>query len=220
MTTPFSILNKYQLPKPSKLIQVGASGGQELVDFVKSGITHALLIEPLDFPFSILKSRVDNIENYVPFQALAHSSNGVTVDFHVASNGGMSSSILEPNKHLVSYPSVSFPDKISLTGYRLDSIVAHLSSKEMIKFKYADMLYLDVQGAELIVLQGAGELLDHAKYIWTEVGVGDGYNGGANYIELINFLSTYNYQLVYFECEPGTFGDALFVKEGLQNSAP
>lgn len=212
MNSPFSIIEKYNLPKPTKLIQVGASGGQELEEFVRSGITDALLIEPLEMPFSILKSRVEKIPNFVPYQILVHSRNGVEVDFHVASNGGMSSSILAPSKHLETFPSVEFSDTLKLKGFRLDSIVAHLSSQGTIRFNQADILYLDVQGAELIVLHGAGELLDHASYIWTEVGVGDGYSGGAHYIDLIIFLSTYGFQLVSFECAPEAFGDALFVK--------
>lgn len=215
MTTLFNVIDKYQLKKPSTLIQIGASGGQEIEDFVNFGISEALLIEPLDYPFSILKERVSNIKNYFPFQALVHSRNGIEVDFHIASNGGMSSSILQPERHLSTYPNVSFPEKKSLIGFRLDSIVTFLLNQEKINFKNPDILYLDVQGAELIVLQGAGELLDNINYIWTEVGVGDGYKGGASYIQLINFLATYNYQLVFFECELGSFGDALFVKRDL-----
>jgi len=217
VNSPFLIIEKYSLPRPAKLIQVGASGGQELEEFVRFGITDALLIEPLEMPFSILKSRVENLPNYVPFQALAHSRNGVEVDFHVANNGGMSSSILEPAKHLTTFPSVTFPETVKLTGFRLDSIVNHLFSQGAIRFTQPDMLYLDVQGAELIVLHGAGEILDYASYIWTEVGVGDGYSGGASYIELIGFLATYGYQLVYFECAPGAFGDALFIKRDIGN---
>ena len=74
------------------------------------------------------------------------------------------------------------------------------------------MLYLDVQGAELVVLHGAGEILEHTKYIWTEVGVGDGYSGGVSYRDLIDYLASYKFQLIYFECGLGTFGDALFAK--------
>lgn len=212
MKAPFSIIHKYQLPNPLTLVQVGASGGQELEEFISSGVTDALLIEPLDMPFSILQARALNIPNYLPFKALAHSQNGVEVEFHVASNGGMSSSIFEPNQHLTTYPNVSFTEKLSITAYRLDSIVAHLFSNKLIRFKSPEMLYLDVQGAELVVLHGAGELLENISYIWTEVGIGDGYSGGASYIELINYLSTYNFQLVHFECEPNAFGDALFIK--------
>ncbi len=68
MNTSFTIIEKYKLPKPTKLIQIGANGGgQELEEFVRFGITDALLIEPLEMPFSILKSRVENIPNYVPY---------------------------------------------------------------------------------------------------------------------------------------------------------
>jgi hypothetical protein len=215
MKSPFDIINKYNLNKPTSLIQIGASGGQELEEFVANNITDALLIEPLEMPFSILKERVQKLNNYIPFRALIHSTNGIVVDFHVANNAGMSSSILAPNKHLSTYPNVSFSEKIKLTGYRLDSLVSLLVSQKIIGFNCPDMLYLDVQGAELIVLRSAGELLEKTKYIWTEVGVGDGYTGGASYVELISYLNNHNFQLIHLNCEPGAFGDAFFMKNDL-----
>ena len=200
---------------PKTLIQIGASGGQEVDEFVEMGITDALFIEPLDLPFSILNAKVSPIPNYFAFKALAHSVNGIEVEFHISSNGGMSSSVLQPAKHLNMYPEVSFPEKIKLTGFRLDSMIAHLNANKQIRFNAADLLFLDVQGAEIIVLQGAGEVLQNAKYVWTEVGTGDGYSGGASYMDVINFLAAYNFQLVYHECALGGFGDALFVKKDL-----
>ena len=100
MTSPFDILKKYQLPNPKSVIQVGASGGQELEEFIAAGITDALLIEPLDGPFSVLQHRVQNIPSYVPFKALVSATNGKEFDFYIASNGGQSSSLLEPGDHL------------------------------------------------------------------------------------------------------------------------
>ena len=212
MTSPFDILQKHQLPNPKTLVQVGASGGQELEDFIEAGITDALLIEPLDMPFSVLQHRVQNIPTYVPFKALVSSINGKEFDFHIASNGGQSSSLLEPGDHLEAYPHVTFSYTMKLTGYRLDSLFAYLQNEKRIRFDHVDMLYLDVQGAELYVLKGAGEMLEKVKYVWTEIGTGSGYKGGASYKDMINYLDLYGYQLIYLECCPNTFGDALFVK--------
>ena len=212
MTTPFEILKKFQIPNPKTLIQVGASGGQELEDFITAGVTDALLIEPLDMPFSVLQHRVQNIPSYVPFKALVSSSNGIETDFYIASNGGQSSSLLEPGDHLEKYPYVSFPDKIKLTGYRLDSLFSFLLNEKKLTFDRPDMLYIDVQGAELYVFKGAGELLESIKYIWSEVGPGEAYKGGARYQDLIQYLDAYKFQLAYLECPPGLMGDALFVK--------
>jgi len=212
MTNPFDIIKKQNLPKPKTLIQIGASGGQELEEFINAGITDAVLIEPLDMPFSILKHRVQNISSYIPFQALITSSNGKKFEFNIASNGGQSSSILEPDDHLLKFPHVRFPDKIELIGYRLDSIIKYMEKKKILHFNKIDMLYIDVQGAELFVLKGAGELLDNIKYIWTEVCPGNAYKNGARYQEIISFLDLYQFQLVYFECPLGLMGDALFVK--------
>jgi FkbM family methyltransferase len=214
-----TVLKDCKLELPRTVIQVGASGGQEVNEFVTMGVTDALLIEALDIPFSVLQAKVDAVTNYFALKALVHSVNGIEVDFYVASNTGMSSSILKPARHLQIYPEIAFAEKISLIGFRLDSIVAHLHSNAAIRFKNADLLYLDVQGAELIVLHGAGELLQHASYIWCEVGTGDGYSGAASYIDLIHYLSTYNFQPVYLECAVDGFGDALFVKRNLKLSA-
>ena len=212
MTSPFDILQKHQLPNPKTLVQVGASGGQELEVFIAAGITDALLIEPLDMPFSVLQNRVQNIPTYVPYKALVSSINGKEFDFHIASNGGQSSSVLEPGDHLKAYPHVTFSDTMKLTGYRLDSLFAYLQNEKRIGFDHVDMLYIDVQGAELYVLKSAGEMLEQVKYIWTEIGTGSGYKGGASYKDMINYLDLYGYQLVYLECGPNTFGDALFIK--------
>ena len=212
MTSPFDILKKYQLPNPKSVIQVGASGGQELEEFIAAGITDALLIEPLDGPFSVLQHRVQNIPSYVPFKALVSATNGKEFVFYIASNGGQSSSLLEPGDHLEKFPYVSFPEKIKLTGYRLDSLFAFLISEKRIGFDKAEMLYIDVQGAELYVLRGAGELLESVQYIWVEIGTGLGYKGAANYKDIIHYLDIYGYQLIYLECDPNNFGDALFVK--------
>ena len=213
MTTPFEILKKHSFPLPKSIIQVGASGGQELEQFIEAGIEDALLIEPLEFPFSVLKERVANLPNYFPFQALAGSSNGALQDFFVASNGGMSSSILKPKDHIRIYPEITFNEKLSITSFRLYSIVNHLFSQNLIRTQNSEMIYLDVQGAELMVLKGAGELLENAKYIWTEVSSGLCYEGAVSYIEIIQFMSLYNFQLAHLELFQSLgFGDALFVK--------
>jgi FkbM family methyltransferase len=213
MTTPFEILKKHELPNPLSIIQIGASGGQELEQFVEAGVEDALLLEPLDMPFGILKQRVANLPNFFPFQVLAGSCNGVIQDFYVASNGGMSSSILPPKDHLKIYPQITFNEKLSLQSFRLDAIVSHLYNQKLIRKNYAEMIYLDVQGSELSVLKGAGELLDKAKYIWTEVSTGLCYEGGVNYIEIIQFMNLFNFQLVQLELFNSLgFGDALFAR--------
>lgn len=213
MQNPFSIIKDQKLQPPTSVIQVGASGGQEIDEFISNGIVDALLIEPLDLPFSVLSKRVISIPNYVPLKALAYSRNGIELEFYISDNAGMSSSILPPDRHLHIYPSVSFPEVSKVIGYRLDDIVLSLYNKRNLRRSEYEMLYLDVQGAELHVLRGSSQLIESAKYIYTEVGTGDGYRGGASYVELIQFLIVYGFQLVFFECDLGGFGNALFCKK-------
>lgn len=219
MNNPFEILSRGNLEYPKTLVQVGASGGQEINLFKQVGITSGLFIEALDFPFSVLCEKVSSIPNFIPFKMLVTSKNEQNTTFHVASNSGMSSSILKPKNHLNIYPDISFSDKITLVGYRLDYLIRELSDKKIINFINIDMLYLDVQGAELSVLKSAGQLLENITYVWTEVGTGDGYENAAKYTEIINYLDIYGFQMIYFDCEFEGFGDALFVKKALQKTS-
>ena len=213
MTNPFEILSHQNLQFPKTVIQVGASGGQEINLFKQIGITSGLFIEALDFPFSILCEKVSLIPNFIPLKMLVTNINAQTVNFHVASNSGMSSSMLEPKNHLINYPDILFSEKISLVGYRLDYLFQELSNRKIINFTTVDMLYLDVQGAELSILKSAGQLLESISYVWTEVGCGDGYENAAKYTEIINYLDLYGFQMIYFNCAFEGFGDALFVKK-------
>ncbi len=82
-----------------------------------------------------------------------------------------------------------------------------------------DILKMDIQGAELITLQGATEKLKQGliAIIYTEVMFVPHYEGGPVFYEVCNFLSNYGYTLfdIYnnFHARNGqlSYGDAIFV---------
>jgi hypothetical protein len=102
------------------------------------------------------------------------------VSFHIASNDGMSSSI---------YPfaenngfDLSMTQSVQLKMKRLDALLTREQAE-----KYPHWV-IDVQGAELSVLQGAGRLIDYCQTIDVEVSTFDVYEGGVNFFELDMFL--------------------------------
>ena len=104
----FQVIQELGLPKPRGVLQVGASYGQEMQWFVENGIQAGVFIEPLPEPFQALSRTCQQLPNFVAVNALCSEATGERVSFHVASNGGMSSSMLKPKNHLQEFDFVSF----------------------------------------------------------------------------------------------------------------
>jgi FkbM family methyltransferase len=210
----YDILNRFELEKPRSVFQIGASGGQELDMFFQNGIASGVFIEPLDYPFSILSQNCLRFKNFFPFKALATATDGKNVEFFVASNAGQSSSILKPTGHLQKFPTVSFETPINLVGFQADTIskFAQTTTEGVLTDDF-DLIYIDVQGAELEVFKGATKLLSQAKYVFTELGYGGGYSRDASLHEVAYFLSMHDYYPIYIEIDPRHgYGDGLFIK--------
>ena len=217
MENPFQIVSRYNLPAITSVLQVGASAGQEIPMFSANGVTHAVMVEALDFPFSVLCSNCSGIANFLPVQSAVGARDGEVVKFYVSNNGGQSSSILKPAKHLSAFPHVLFDEEVSKNSFTLDSIAMSVKLANPNFPENYDLLYLDVQGAELEVLKGASRNLLNCKYIFTEVGFGGGYEKDVSYLQLAQFLSAFNYKLVSLNIDPVCgYGDAFFIR--LSNS--
>jgi FkbM family methyltransferase len=122
---------------------------------------------PTDKVFSIaLSDKKGSADFYV--------SSGHPDDLPKAKNwdyGNKSSSLLPPKEHKNVLKWVKFKEKVKVPTERLDSFCkAHGISK-------IDFIYLDVQGAELMVLQGAGDLIKNIGAIWMEVEAIELYKG-------------------------------------------
>lgn len=212
MRDALEIIAALGLPKPQGVIQVGASSGQEVGYFLANGIAHAILIEPLETPFRVLSARAAGIPGYVVVNALCGSVDGQLVEFHVASNNGESSSILKPARHLTDYPHVVFPEMAHLHSFTLDRIVASVHAQRPDVAQYLDLLFMDVQGAELHVLKGASATLHGIRYIYTEVGLGGGYQGDVELTELMHFLKAWGFSLYELEIGETGWGNAMFIR--------
>jgi FkbM family methyltransferase len=210
---PFEYIKSLSLPKPKTVLQVGASGGQEIPLFLKNEIKKAIFVEPLDYPFEILCQNLNGIVDYFPIKSLVGAEDDINVRMYVSSNDGQSSSILKPAKHKAIFPNVHFHEEQILKSFTLDTIVNFIANQNPKFQNKFDLLYLDVQGAELEVFKGARKVLLEAQYIFTEVGYGGGYDGDATYMEIINYLKSFKYNLTLLNINPITgYGDALFSK--------
>jgi FkbM family methyltransferase len=212
MRNCFQILESLGMPSVRGILQVGASTGQEIPLFLQYGVQFAALIEPLDGPFAVLRERCAGLPGYLPMQVLCGSRDGEEVDFHVSSNNGESSSILPPARHLADYPWVQFPATIRLQSFTLDRIFATVAAHQPEIAQAVDLLFMDVQGAELEVLKGANAVLHQVNAIYTEVGMGGGYEGDVELTDLMHYLRAYGFRLYELEFGYTGWGNAMFVK--------
>jgi hypothetical protein len=71
---------------------------------------------------------------------------------------------------------------------------------------------MDVQGAEMEVLKGASLQLQYGKYVFCEIGRGDGYDGELAFESILNFLLAFGYRVLALEWDPNTgYGNAFFM---------
>jgi FkbM family methyltransferase len=77
--------------------------------------------------------------------------------------GNKSSSLLEPDRHLQLVPWIHFDDAVEVETRTLADVCAEYGVQRV------DFIHMDVQGAELKVLDGLGPLLQGVVAIWLEV---------------------------------------------------
>jgi 2-O-methyltransferase len=122
--------------------------------------------------------------------------------------GNKSSSLLRPahTRHVL--PWLKFETDISVETRRLDGY-CRANAIEAI-----DIAYLDVQGSELSVLEGAGRMLDTTKMIWLEVGAVELYAGQPLRADVERFMRRHGF--VRLRTTVGTIsGDQLYINSKL-----
>ena len=195
------LVEKYQL-KIQGLIHIGAHYGQEYEIYQKLNIVNLVFFEPLTENFEILKSHVG--ENVRLFQKALGNENKTVKMYVESANNAMSSSVLQPKKHLEQYPEIVFDREEFVEMVRLDDI---LEDKENYNF-----LIIDVQGYELEVLKGSREILKNIDYILTEVNRDELYENCARVEQLDEFLGRFDFQRFETNWEGETWGDAFYLK--------
>src|SRR5690606_29968860 len=171
---------KYKI-KPKGVLHIGANVGEEAPIYKELGIDNAIFIEA---DFQVYKKLIDNIikidgVNYMPINALIGDENK-QVTFHISNNGGQSSSIYEFGTHKIAHLEVEFIKDVTLEMHRIDSIFDQLNDY--------DFLNIDVQGAELLVLKGMGDLLNGFNWVYLEINVKELYKGCALLPEVTAYL--------------------------------
>ena len=211
-----NILLDAALPPPTGILQIGASYGQEFDSFIEAGIKYGILVEPLPEPFSYISRLCQKTPGFIAFNALCSDASGEKHIFHVASNGGQSSSIMKPKHHLEIFDYVTFEKTVELVSTTTDEIIRFLEANGYQSItRQIDTLYMDVQGAEFKVLLGSPRTLRNINYIFAEFIRGDLYENTVALDSYCSLLDAQGFTLNYLKFNKYHHADMLFIRKSL-----
>jgi len=136
----------------------------------------------------LIRGAVGNVSGMVPFHLCAQHPNG---DF--------GSSSLSPFKDVAKeFPWCKEVDTVFVPCFRLDDLCPYLK---------VDLIFMDIQGAERLMIDGARQTLAKTKWLWTEF---DGLDVCLGFYEHSSSLKELKEMLSGWEVVEVIGGDALF----------
>jgi FkbM family methyltransferase len=186
------------------IIHMGAHRGGEatVYDWFQK---KTLWIEANPLIIKDLQDHVNQFPNQKVIQALLSDKDGEKLDFKISNNDSASSSIFDFGQESIQ-KNLRMISNLKIKSQTLDMIV----EREKIEISEYDYWILDLQGAELLTLQGAKKSLKNCKFILVEISKSEYYVNGAKWENLKNFLNTNNFFEKWEPKENHT--DVLFVK--------
>lgn len=170
-------LSKYLSKNDKSIIfDIGACDGSDSIIYGKLfPKSNVYCFEPLPSNFELINKNISEsgLVNITPVQLCLSNKIGSTEFFVSSGNpsnapkdanfGNKSSSILPPGETLNTHPWLKFEQRIKVETITIDFFCSENNISEV------DFIHMDVQGAELMVLQGAENILKKIKCIWLEV---------------------------------------------------
>ncbi|MEZ2238927.1 FkbM family methyltransferase [Microcoleus sp.] len=193
---------------PRGVIHVGAHEGTEITAYQQMGAQKVLFVEANPSVFERLQANIADYPNVEAVNCAIADRNG-TIDLHVTSFD-QSSSILQLKRHQEIYPHITETHQITVESKTLDTL---LQEQEVNPSDF-NILNIDIQGAELLALQGATNWLKCVDLINTEVNYEELYEGCALIDQLDEFLEGHGFQraATTTPIHP-SWGDAIYVKK-------
>lgn len=209
---PITLLYKiYNKNENLIIFDIGACEGESSI-FYSEHFPNAKLytFEPVPSNFELIKKNTATYPSINAFQLALSNENG-TATFHVSSGtpdnvdkedtsdyGNKSSSLLAPELHTDTHKWLKFENKIEV---KTQVLADFCEEKQIPKI---DFIHIDVQGAELMVFEGAKEFIKNIDCIWMEVEEVELYKGQPLKPDVEKFM----YQRGFFKVLDTTNGQA------------
>jgi hypothetical protein len=207
MLITFEQINEFLLSKNINIngsFHIGAHDCEELTFYNKLGLKNEDVVWIDAIPIKVEQAKNRGIPNV--YNAVITDKDDEDIIFNV-SNNIQSSSVLEFGTHSHEHPHVVYVDKLHQKSITIDSFF----ERNNIDASKYDFWNFDIQGAELMALNGASQSLKYAKALYLEVNEKELYKNCALIDELDAFLSTYNFKRVLTNMTVHGWGDALYI---------
>lgn len=201
-------LIKTYLPENPVILDAGAhDGGDTLKTRQVWPNATIYAFEPLPELFNRLKENTKNFPN-IHCYPLALSDKTGRAKFYISTSGSdCSHSLLAPKDHLKYHPDVLFEKTTEVLVMNLDEWA------KMNNINKIDFMWLDMQGAEMQMLQAAPEILKTVSVIYSEVNFYEVYEGCPTYPQYRAWLESQGFKVVFEDIKRWIdFGDVLFVR--------
>lgn len=198
------INERFNIDEINTILDIGSLNGIESVKFTeKLPNCNVHTFEPNPESYNNILISAEGIDRIKVHNVAASNFNGKS-DFYITYDNMGGSSLLQPSIIHKTGPTIT---KTEVDVIRLDE----WSIKNDVK--NIDILWMDVQGSELNIFKGIGEILNDVKAIYVECSMIPYYTGAAHKDEVIEFLSEYNFELISETHHDNYEGDFTFLKK-------
>ena len=188
-------------------IHVGANSGGERDWYVQQDFCPVLWFEPAVDAFAKLDKNIYSYDGHEAFNIGIHDYIK-KAKLYIASNDGLSSSLLDFGTHTKYRPDIVYVDVQDIRLMRMDNFL-FLTGRDINDYNF---LNIDVQGTELNVLKSFGDLLGALDYIYTEVNEEHLYKDCALVPEIDKYVGKYGFKRVETRMTKFKWGDALYTR--------
>ena len=160
-------------------------------------------IEPYSDRITLIEGAVCDYDGNITFYPINQNK---TITTWGDGNPGASSIFKSNGK----YPVETYiQDEIITKCHRLDSVMDKYDISKV------DIIWMDLQGAELLALKGLGNHLQNVKYIHTEVSYKEMYSGQVMFEELNNYILSNNFVIKNTLSLKGWQEDVIYEKKNI-----
>jgi len=202
-----NLSQKYQF-KAKGIVHLGAHLAEELEDYLKHGAQNILWVDGNPKIFNLLCQKTSRHAGSRCVQAILSNQDNEEWLFRITNNGE-SSSILELKDHKKEHPTIYVQESVRVKTITYDSLV----QKEKIDCRLYDFLSLDLQGDELMALEGMKETLKFFSYLYLEVNLKEIYKGCALKSQIDEFLASRGFIHHESKILEHGWGDAFYMKK-------
>lgn len=158
-----------------------------------------------------LSDKVEEIKRKYPsiniFNECISNADNQIIKFNITNNL-QSSSLLNLKEHLLEHPNIYVIKEIEMKTKTLKTFY----NENNFQYNKFNFMNLDIQGAELLALKGAEEILNFVDFIYIEVNTKELYENCALIDDIDKYLFQFNFQKQSVYMTEHGWGDAFYVK--------